>query len=394
MNASPALEPLRELLQLHDVTCLEEGQWLRLGPSGPRAQAWFVNAQTHPKHCSVQLDVVLEPWTGRVLIESFAGFGETAQEAERDAFENLARCSLHVLLGAFVRTPDEHVTLAEWEISGVRRRVILGNIQGRGAQPSAEATRTWFQELERALATLPLVSGTHWVRVYYAQQSSRPMTLEVLLDNEEWPELKEALGKAPWPRAPHFFSQRLFLVLQGGVDVSRAVAAFVDPPNRDDELIDEELRAQGATPLEAEKLVAYLPLAFAQVLMHDMGPRFANMALFVTDGSRHERPVFLPEDPLWREALRLAEKALVDRSLTGEQFNEIALRSATAHVLNNALKAGSKPEDLVFTPALITLSDEAAAELHNQVPAIRSPAPAPPPPGPPAPPRKPWWKFW
>jgi len=92
-------------------------------------------------------------------------------------------------------------------------------------------------------------------------------------------------------------------------------AAFVDPPNRDEELILKELRAQGATPLEAEKLVAYLPLAFRLVMVRDMGPRFPDSAIFRSEGMRGERPVFLPEDPLWREALRLAEKTLAGRPL-------------------------------------------------------------------------------
>ncbi|MFY0570550.1 DUF6348 family protein [Archangium lansingense] len=394
MTATSATPLLRMLLQPHGVTCLEEGDWLRLGPSGPRAQAWFVDPRTHPNHRAVQLDVVLELWTGRVLIESFGGVGETAEEAERDAFENFARGSLHVLLSAFVRPPDEHVTVEEWELSGVRRRIIFGDIQGRGVQVSREASRAWFDVLERALKTLPLVSGTHWLRVYYAQMQSQPKMLEVLLDNEEWPELKEALLQAPWPRAPEFLSQRLFLVLQGGVDVSRGVAAFVDPPDRDDKLILEELRAQGATPLEAEKVVAYLPLAFGQMMVHDMGPRFPDSAIFVSESTPNERPMFLPEDPLWREAIRLAKTALEGRSLTRDQFGAIALRSSTIHALNNALNAGSKPEDLVFAPSIIPLSTEAATELHSQAPAIRRPAPAPPPPVTPTPAQKPWWKFW
>lgn len=394
MTTSPATPLLRELLQLHGVTCLEEGDWLRLGSTGPRARASFMIMGSSPNHVSMQLDVALELWAGRVLIESCGGFGDTAREAERDAVENFARCSLHVLLGAFLRPPDEQVEVEEWEISGVRRRVILGGLVSRGVPPSGGTAHAWFRELERALKTLPLVSGTHWLRVYYAQNRSQPMMLEVLLDNEEWPELKAALEKAPWPHGKDFFSQRLFLVLQGGVDVSRAVAAFVDPPERDEELIIQELRAQGATPLEAEKLVAYLPLAFAQVVVRDMGSRFPDSARFLTEGTQIERPVFLPEEPLWLESIRLAEKARAGESLTREQFNAIALRSGTIDVLDNALRAGSRPENLVFTPALITLSAEAAAELHNQVPAIRPPAPASQPPGTPAPSRRPWWKFW
>lgn len=57
--------------------------------------------------------------------------------------------------------------------------------------------------------------------------------------------------------------------------------------------------------------------------------------------------------------------------LTGDQFGAITLRSATIDVLTNALHAGSKPENLVFAPALIVLSDEAATELYHQLPAIR-----------------------
>lgn len=396
MTTASATPHLRELLQAHDVTCLEEGPWLRLGPAGPRAQAWFVDAKTHTRHCSVRLDVVLQLWTGRELVESCGGFGTTAHEAERDAFENFTRGSLHVLLAAFVRPPDEdeQVSVEEWEIAGVRRRVVLGNIVGRGVRPSEDATNGWFQFLESAIETLPLASGTHWVRIYYAQQHSEPLMLEVLLDNEEWPELKAALAELPWPRAQDFLSQRLFLVLQGGVDVSQAVAAFVDPPNDDAGEVLQKLRSSGATPLEAEMLMAYIPLAFGQVLAGSMGARLPDAASLYGEGSRSGHPVVLSRDPLWREALRLAEQAFRGESLEREQFIELALRSSTVQVLNDALKAGSKPEDLIFASPAILLSAEAASELRSRAPGVRPWAPTPTSPSTPAPAARPWWKFW
>ncbi|NRD43611.1 DUF6348 family protein [Corallococcus exiguus] len=230
MTQTSANEQLEEILRAHDLPIQEEGEWLRVSPRGPRLQATFTDTRTEPGLCTRRLDVCLEPWTGRWVVESVAGVGKTEEEALNDALMNFARASLHVLLAAFVRPPDDHVTVETWQVGGIDRRVILGNIITRGDSPGPQLVEPWLNAFESALRSLPLASGTHWVRVYYAQREEKRMALEVLLDNEPWQELADLLETAPWPAAPGFLSRRLFLVLQGGVAEWLTPEPSVSPP--------------------------------------------------------------------------------------------------------------------------------------------------------------------
>ncbi|QDE84702.1 hypothetical protein BHS07_25870 [Myxococcus xanthus] len=164
----------------------------------------------------VQLDVEVELWAGRSLGESFVGIGASPTEARQSAYQSFAAGSLHVLLGTLLIAPCEHITVAEWNVGGIPRRVFLGQIVTRSMGESDASPPEWTDSLKGALESLPLTTGAHWLRIYFAQSDEEVMKLEVLLDNEEWPELQAALANAPWPKAQGFLSHRLFLVLQGG----------------------------------------------------------------------------------------------------------------------------------------------------------------------------------
>ena len=220
---------LGEILRQHDVPCEDEGDWLRLGPQGPRAQAWVGSVHDQPGHHSVQLDVCLELRAGRLLVESCGGFGSTREEAAQDAMRAFVMGALHVLLSAFVRPSDVQVSRVKWTISGMSREVTLGTMLSRGEALPAEVSQAWADAIADALEAVPLATGTHWVRIYYLQQPPGPDTLEVLLDNEEWPELAQVLRRFSWPTAVMFFSQRVFLVIQGGVEPISSARALGPP---------------------------------------------------------------------------------------------------------------------------------------------------------------------
>jgi hypothetical protein len=127
------------------------------------------------------------------------------------------------------------------------------------------------------------------------------------------------------------------------------VAAFVSNPEAPDDGIAQLLTAAGIPAGPAERAVAFLPLAFGRVLLADLGPRFADEYVEVDATRRVRARLKLSDDPLFAASLRSAKGA--DRA----QMQAIALRSAEVNALNQALHAGSKAEDLVFTPPLITL---------------------------------------
>ncbi|RKH74775.1 DUF6348 family protein [Corallococcus aberystwythensis] len=368
MTPIPANAQLAELLRAHGLSIQEEGEWLRVGSQGPRFYAAFIDTRTGPGHCMRQLDVWLGPWAGQWVVESVGGVGKTEEEASRDALANFVRASLHVLLSAFVRPPDAHVTIETWQVGGIDRKVILGDIVSRGDDAGPKHEEPWLRAFEDALKSLPLTSGTHWVRVYYAQMDGERMTLEVLLDNEPWQALTDLLETASWPAAPGFLSRRLFLVLQGGADASRAVATWLDCPDDGDPVA--LIQEQGATLLEAEKLYAYIPLAFGESVMKRLGAVSPVSAEFTADPPTVQGTVVLAEDPLWRALVQLAEEAFEGKtSLTREQLLHLSGSSSTVRVLNELMNKGGKPEDLRFTPPLIIISPEAMAEWPAATPA-------------------------
>ena len=396
MDAIPASEPLRDLIEAHGVACSEEGEWLRLGKTGPRARAWYVHPEGTDPERLVQLDVEVELWAGRILGESFVGMGTSPIEARQSAYQSFASGSLHVLLGALLNAPCEHIKVEEWTVGGIPRRVFLGQVVARTMGEEEAPQPEWFDSLKSAVASLPLTPGVHWLRIYFAQSDAEVMKLECLLDNEEWPELQRALAEAPWPRAQGFVSHRLFLVLQGGVDVSRAVASFLEPPNRDFDDIREALRAQGASALESDKLVSYVPEAFGFAVASDLGAKPPVEANYIQWNAPGLHKALLAQDPLWREAVRLVKLAAAGKTLTGDQFVAIASRSSVLDALNKALHSGSDPKDLEFIAMSVVLSPEGMQAMDQEAEALAAANPSAqvPEQGSAGASKRPWWKFW
>jgi hypothetical protein len=85
----------------------------------------------------------------------------------------------------------------------------------RGKAPdSANTPQDWFEQVEEKLKSGNLASGTHWIRIYYAQTDNHPLKLEVLLDNDVWEQMQTELATIDWPRGKEFFSLRVFMVTQ------------------------------------------------------------------------------------------------------------------------------------------------------------------------------------
>ena len=86
----------------------------------------------------------------------------------------------------------------------------------------------------------------------------------------------------------------------------------------------------------------------------------------------------LSTQPFFRDAMALAQSAFEPGgTMSREEFSAIALRSSEVAVVNKALSAGSKPENLVLSPPVLMLLNSCA------------PAPAGP-----VLPQKRWWPFW
>src|SRR4051812_46655537 len=114
-----------------------------------------------------------------------------------------------------------------------------------------------------------------------------------------------------------------------------AIAAFSANPKADDQTIGDTLVKVGLSLSLANRLVAFLPLAFGRVALARLTdpPRFAQT--FVMHGLTGEHP--LDREPLFVQALEAART-----ECNREEMSAVGMRSSEVAAVNNALNAGAK----------------------------------------------------
>jgi hypothetical protein len=203
------------LFQAHGVECVQGKDWIVFPKQGVKANGEVFDGMVHPNGLTIQLDVRFSFATNQTIIESFAGIGQTRDEAFNDAVQNFAANSLHVLLATFLNENDKEVTVEEWSIAGKRKVVTIGKVGIRGKPPvQGEELVKWFGCFEEKIKNSRLADGTHWVRLYYGQIDHKSLTCEVLLDNEHWSEMQTEMAAFAWPTGPDFYSVRIFLIIR------------------------------------------------------------------------------------------------------------------------------------------------------------------------------------
>jgi hypothetical protein len=390
---------LQQLFESHGVAASRDGEWVTLGKPYTRCRAAVVNETPHPPDMLViQLDVCVFIGFGPPVMESFAGIGRTRDEAIHNAFAAFAQGSLHVLLAAAFKPSDENdpqVDREQWTIDEVPRDVIIGGAiyKGLGELPKTLDLR-WVEQFREQLARQPLPRGTHWVRIYRAQDSGRTMEIEVLLDNDTWPAMQKAAAGFEWPKADGFASVRLFLIIRdqdrpAGPDVAELAGIIARMPGAGDDAVFDELVRRGASEVVAEQAIALIPLAFGRALLAQMGSKTSVHCILIAK-DKQQRTLRLDRFPMFREAMRLANDASRYGTAAPEAFSALAMRSVEVIMLNKMLHAGSKAQNLVMTPpAIIVVNEwEADAGPSATLSAATTTATTF------ASPKKPWWKFW
>ncbi len=112
---------------------------------------------------------------------------------------------------------------------------------------------------------------------------------------------------------------------------------FVGTSDMDDCDLVNLLHGKGLTREESERLVAFLPIAFARVAIVHIGK-----VGFTTDYRVKETgKIFsLSDEPIFVEALKLATESYHSGLVSRDSFAAVALRSPELVAVNKALNAG------------------------------------------------------
>ena len=165
----------------------------------------------------VQLDIhILLP--NQHFVESFIGYAQTIEEALASAFEQFEVNILHTLIMAFwdkAKKVENGVGTDIWDINGARWQIVISNYGYRGDIPiedTIEDLDMVFDEIEKAIKSLPLEKDIYAFRTVYTNTSDGDSVTEALINNEPFVELEEAISNLPWRTIKSHYSIRNLVI--------------------------------------------------------------------------------------------------------------------------------------------------------------------------------------
>jgi hypothetical protein len=163
----------------------------------------------------VQVDFAIESplLAGVPLLDSFAGVGNTPDEAQRNAAGKFLQGSFHVIVAALAGGTDDQVEWEDWSAAGLTWKACTGPVLMVASREGAriEGVAEFLPRLNASFSAT-LAPGPHWLRVFLGAVDGKHMGSEVLSDGAVWAAGQKMLDEHAWVYPPGYASFRHLLI--------------------------------------------------------------------------------------------------------------------------------------------------------------------------------------
>ena len=237
-KASPQVQPavveqnllqyaLSEMLVGHGLDVQTHDGWLFPRGELPGLRAThYITTQKNDNHTMMRLDFELLLDSERIIVESYAGWGDNEKEAMGQGVYKFCTGAFHVFLSAFweQHEPDQ-VEIESWTIAGAQWNAFISNLICNSTDgQNAELPAGYMNGVQTAVSDLQLTGNEHWISIYFASLKGE-VTCEVRLDNKLDQGLTGNITAMDWPIMNGFYSKRMFIFLRKIDEVRQASAA-------------------------------------------------------------------------------------------------------------------------------------------------------------------------
>lgn len=210
---------LQAALKEHGLSYKLAGEWLEVDQRAAHMQAQVFEKPDvgQARMVVLELQVHAAILGEAPLIETFAGFGATPEDAVRYAFARLLEGSFHPIIEALTSHQCE-TGQAETEVwtgpadnGSPEWQAFIGPLQPQGdGDPLVDVYLDVFDEMKTLLTQT--ASNAHWLRIYICTSANKVQAVEVLLDNQPWEAGTELLLSIEWPKSQAFAALRHFVL--------------------------------------------------------------------------------------------------------------------------------------------------------------------------------------
>ena len=211
-EAKDITQLLKELFKTHGLESEEHEGWIiPQGNDYAMKGYWYPEATESTGQLSIEVFIDSE----MIMVESFAGLGESGEERLKSALSGFIHHSFSTFLQAIWGIKSNDVRLEEWNIGKEKYTAYTGKqgILNYDREKSLEIPKSYTSKVQGLIVTESLEKKFHWFNVFYANLNGLDTYAEILKDNVRWNEGEKLLKSMAWKGSNHYYAVRQFVVL-------------------------------------------------------------------------------------------------------------------------------------------------------------------------------------
>jgi hypothetical protein len=212
-DAQNTTELLKELFKTHDFETEEHDNWvIPKGKEYAMKGYWYPDATESTGQLSIEVFINSE----MIMVESYAGIGNTAVEKLKSAFSSFVYHAFPTLLMALWEKPSDEVTVESWQIGTEQYQCYRGKqgIINYDKEKALNIPAKYNERIQELIRNETLEKEYHWFTFFYANINGLENYIEVLRDNIKWRAGDKALSSLDWKRSNSYYAVRQFIILK------------------------------------------------------------------------------------------------------------------------------------------------------------------------------------
>jgi hypothetical protein len=203
---------IKELFQTKGFNSEEYDGWII-----PEGSDYAMRGYWYPKATESTGQLTIEVFINSeiIMVESFAGMGESGIERLKDAFASFVHHSFPTFLSAVWGVSSEEVTEESWVVEGKQYKAYIGT-QGilTYDQKALRVPSSYKEKIKELLLLEPLDTEYSWFNIFYANLNGLDSYAEVSRNNIKWTKGESVLKSMSWIRSNNYYAVRQFIILK------------------------------------------------------------------------------------------------------------------------------------------------------------------------------------
>ena len=212
-EAQDITELLKELFKMHGFESEDyEGWVIPKGSDYAMKGYWYPMATDTTGQLTIEIFINSE----MIIVESFAGLGDTEKEKLKNAFASFVHHDFSILLLSLWGKEVGSIKKEFWSVGGDKYEVYIGEqgVINYDKEKKLDIPKSYTQTIQELITHEPLDKELHWFTFFYANLNGLDTSVEVLKDNIKWITGEKSVTALVWKRSNHYYAVRQFLILK------------------------------------------------------------------------------------------------------------------------------------------------------------------------------------